>query len=82
LREYYVIIYNIMAQGIVKSYDPNTGIGIILDEETKNDLVLEPNSLKNTIFISLRQGQRLNYTKIDDNGEVKIINIKIGQDKY
>jgi len=71
-----------MAQGIVKSYDPNTGIGIILDEETKNDLVLEPNSLKNTIFISLRQGQRLNYTKIDDNGEVKIINIKIGQDKY
>ena len=71
-----------MAQGIVKSYDPNTGIGIILDEETKNDLVLDPNSLKNSIFITLRQGQRLNYTKIDDNGEVKIINIKIGQDKY
>ena len=71
-----------MAQGIVKSYDPNTGIGIILDEETKDDLVLEPNSLKNSIFITLRQGQRLNYTKIDDNGEVKIINIKIGQDKY
>ena len=71
-----------MAQGIVKSYDPNTGIGIILDEETKNDLVLEPNSLKNSIFITLRQGQRLNYTKIDADGEVKIINIKIGQDKY
>ena len=54
-----------MAQGIVKSYDPNTGIGIILDEETKDDLILEPNSLNNSIFITLRQGQRLNYTKIN-----------------
>ena len=71
-----------MAQGIVKSYDPNTGIGIILDEETKDDLILEPNSLNNSIFITLRQGQRLNYTKINDNGEVKVIDIKIGQDKY
>ena len=71
-----------MAQGIVKSYDPNTGIGIILDEETIDDLILEPNSLNNSIFITLRQGQRLNYTKINDNGEVRVIDIKIGQDKY
>ena len=71
-----------MAQGIVKSYDPNTVIGIILDEETKDDLILEPNSLNNSIFITLRQGQRLNYTKINDNGEVRVIDIKIGQDKY
>jgi len=71
-----------MAQGIVKSYDPNTGIGIIVDEETKDELILESNSLKNSIFITLRQGQRLNYTKINDDGKSKIINIKIGQDKY
>ena len=71
-----------MAQGIVKSYDPNTGIGIIVDEETKDELILDSNSLKNSIFITLRQGQRLNYTKINDDGKSKIINIKIGQDKY
>ena len=71
-----------MAQGIVKSYDPNTGIGIVLDEETKDELILDSNSLKNSIFITLRQGQRLNYTKINDDGKSKIINIKIGQDKY
>ena len=71
-----------MAQGIVKSYDPNTGIGIVVDEETKDELILESNSLKNSIFITLRQGQRLNYTKINDDGKSKIINIKIGQDKY
>jgi len=71
-----------MAQGIVKSYDPNTGIGIVVDEETKDELILDSNSLKNSIFITLRQGQRLNYTKINDDGKSKIINIKIGQDKY
>jgi len=71
-----------MAQGIVKSYDPNTGIGIVLDEETKDELILDSNSLKNSIFITLRQGQRLNYTKINNDGKSKIINIKIGQDKY
>ena len=71
-----------MAQGIIKSYDPNTGVGIVLDEETREDLVLNSDSLNGSIFITLRQGQRINYTKIESEGEVKIIKIKIGQDKY
>ena len=52
-----------MAQGIVKSYDPNTGIGIVIDEETKEDLVIDKSTLDKSIFITLRQGQRINYTK-------------------
>ena len=71
-----------MAQGIIKSYDPNTGVGIVLDEETRQDLVLNSDSLNGSIFITLRQGQRVNYTKIESEGEVKITKIKIGQDKY
>tara|TARA_B110000014_G_C20030965_1_gene535371 strand:+ start:676 stop:891 length:216 start_codon:yes stop_codon:yes gene_type:complete len=71
-----------MAQGIIKSYDPNTGVGIVLDEETREDLVLNSDSLNGSIFITLRQGQRVNYTKIESEGEVKITKIKIGQDKY
>ena len=71
-----------MAQGIIKSYDPNTGVGIVLDEETRQDLVLNSESLNDSIFITLRQGQRVNYTKIESEGEVKISKIKIGQDKY
>jgi len=61
-----------MAQGIIKSYDPNTGVGIVLDEETRQDLVLNSDSLHGSIFITLRQGQRVNYTKIETEGEVKI----------
>jgi len=71
-----------MAQGIIKSYDPNTGIGIVLDEETREDLVLDAQSLNESIFITLRQGQRINYTKIESDDQVKITKIKIGQDKY
>ena len=71
-----------MAQGIIKSYDPNTGVGIVLDEETRQDLVLNSDSLDDSIFITLRQGQRVNYTKIESEGEVRITKIKIGQDKY
>ena len=71
-----------MAQGIIKSYDPNTGLGIVLDEETREDLVLDSESLKESIFITLRQGQRINYTKIESDGEIKITKVKIGQDKY
>ncbi len=71
-----------MAQGIIKSYDPNTGLGIVLDEETREDLVLDSESLKESIFITLRQGQRINYTKIESGEEIKITKVKIGQDKY
>ena len=52
-----------MSQGIVKSYDPNTGIGVVLDEESKEEIYLTKDSLKDSIFRTLRQGQRINYTK-------------------
>ena len=42
-----------MAQGIIKSYDPNTGLGIVLDEETREDLVLDSESMKQSIFVKI-----------------------------
>ena len=71
-----------MAQGIVKSYDPNTGIGIVIDEETKEDLVIDKKILNKSIFITLRQGQRINYTKKQVDDKISITDIKIGQDIY
>ena len=71
-----------MAQGIVKSYDPNTGIGIVIDEETKEDLVIDKSTLDKSIFITLRQGQRINYTKKKTEDKILIVDIKIGQDIY
>tara|TARA_Y100000768_G_scaffold119608_1_gene88344 strand:- start:295 stop:441 length:147 start_codon:yes stop_codon:yes gene_type:complete len=45
-----------MAQGVVKSYDPNTGNGIIILDTDKTEVFLAPGSLKDSIFRTLRQG--------------------------
>ena len=71
-----------MAQGVVKSYDPNTGNGIILLDTDKSEVFIIPGSLKGSIFRTLRQGQRLNF-EIEAQGDVNVVkNIRIGQDKY
>jgi len=50
-----------MAQGVVKSYDPNSGNGIVVLDTDKSEVYLQPGSLKDSIFRTLRQGQRINF---------------------
>jgi cold shock CspA family protein len=71
-----------MAQGIVKSYDPNSGSGIVLLDTDKTEVYIQPGSLKDSIFITLRQGQRINFDieNVEDNQVIK--NVKIGQGDY
>ena len=71
-----------MAQGIVKSYDPNSGSGIVLLDTDKTEVYIQPGSLKDSIFRTLRQGQRINFDieNIEDNQVIK--NVKIGQGDY
>ena len=71
-----------MAQGVVKSYDPNTGNGIVILDTDKTEVFLAPGSLKGSIFRTLRLGQRVNFD-IEQREEIPtIVNIRIGQDKY
>jgi|TARA_B100001113_G_scaffold306184_1_gene267266 CspA family cold shock protein len=71
-----------MAQGVVKSYDPNSGSGIVLLDTDKTEVYIQPGSLKDSIFRTLRQGQRINFEieNIEDNQVIK--NVKIGQGDY
>ena len=71
-----------MAQGVVKSYDPNSGSGIVILDTDKTEVYIKPGSLKDSIFRTLRQGQRINFEIqiIEDNKIVK--NVKIGQGDY
>ena len=71
-----------MSQGVVKSYDPNTGNGIIILDSDKSEVFLAPGSLKGSIFRTLRQGQRVNFEIEDREGIPTVQNIRIGQDKY
>ena len=71
-----------MAQGVVKSYDPNTGNGIIILDTDKTEVYLTPGSLKGSIFRTLRQGQRINFDIKGEDSLKSVHNVRIGQDKY
>lgn len=71
-----------MTQGVVKSYDPNSGNGIVVLDTDKTEVYIQPGSLKGSIFRTLRQGQRINF-EIHEIDEVQTIsNVKIGQGGY
>ncbi len=71
-----------MAQGVVKSYDPNSGNGIVVLDSDKSEIYLKAGSLKGSIFRTLRQGQRINFDIVEEE-DIKIIsNVKIGQGDY
>ena len=71
-----------MAQGVVKSYDPNSGNGIVVLDSDKSEVYLKAGSLKGSIFRTLRQEQRINFDIVEEE-DIKIIsNVKIGQGDY
>ena len=71
-----------MAQGVVKSYDPNSGNGIVVLDSDKSEVYLKAGSLKGSIFRTLRQGQRINFDIVEEEDIKLISNVKIGQGDY
>lgn len=71
-----------MDQGVVKSYDPVTGVGIVVRDEDKSEVYLRPGSLKGSVFRTLRQGQRIIFDVIDEDGQHFVSTIRLGQDGY
>ena len=71
-----------MAQGVVKSYDPNSGNGIVVLDSDKSEVYLKAGSLKGSIFRTLRQGQRINFDIVEEEAIKIISNVKIGQGDY
>lgn len=69
-------------QGVVKTYDPQTGVGVIICDHDRRVVLLRPGSLKGSIFRFLRQGQRIVF-EADRDGERSFAHsIKMGQDGY
>ena len=48
-------------QGVVRTYDPHTGEGIVVRDTDRAELVLAADALEGSIFRMLRQGQRVNF---------------------
>lgn len=71
-----------MSQGVVKTYDPITGAGIIVRDDDKSEVYLRPGSLEGSIFRTLRQGQRLVFEVVEDQERLFATSVRIGQDGY
>jgi cold shock CspA family protein len=71
-----------MDQGVVKTYDPVTGAGIVVLDADRSEVYLRPGSLKGSLFRSLRQGQRIIFDSVAEDGRVFISNIQLGQEGY
>ncbi len=64
-------------QGVVRTFDPQTGEGIIVRDSDRAELVLGPAALEGSLFRMLRQGQRVNF---EVDGEGRAIRIRIGSE--
>lgn len=71
-----------MDQGVVKTYDPMTGVGIVVLDADHSEAYLRPGSLKGSVFRTLRQGQRIIFDIVDEDGEPYVSSIRLGQDGY
>tara|TARA_B100000809_G_scaffold163592_1_gene160926 strand:- start:256 stop:480 length:225 start_codon:yes stop_codon:yes gene_type:complete len=53
-------------QGVIKSYDPGTGDGIVMRETDFAEFDLAERALDGSVFRMLRQGQRVLFVLDDD----------------
>ncbi len=71
-----------MLQGVVKTYDPETGIGVIIRDDNRSAAILRPGSLEGSIFRFLRQGQRVVFEIDQDGNRCVAHTVRMGQDGY
>ena len=69
-------------QGVVKVYDPTTGVGVIVRDDDRSEVLLRPGSLNGSLFRTLRQGQRIIFDVEDSGGRSFATRIRFGSDGY
>ena len=65
-------------QGVIKSYDPGSGDGVVLCDSDLRDYDLAPGAIEGSVFRMLRQGQRVVFD-LDDAGRAR--GIRIGSEE-
>jgi cold shock CspA family protein len=64
-------------QGVIKSYDPVTGDGVVMRDTDMADVDLAPDALVGSIFRMLRQGQRVIF---DLDGSGRATRLRLGSE--
>lgn len=69
-------------QGVVKVYDPETGLGVIVRDDDQSEVLLRPGSLTGSMFRTLRQGQRILFEISEDGDRRYAHSVRFGSDGY
>ena len=64
-------------QGVIKSYDPVTGDGVLVSETDLADIDLAHDALEGSVFRMLRQGQRVQF---DLDGHGRATRLRLGSE--
>jgi len=64
-------------QGVIKSYDPGTGEGVLVRDTDRSEYDLAPDALTGSIFRMVRQGQRVVF---DLDGQNRATRLRLGSE--
>ena len=64
-------------QGVIKSYDPGTGVGVVMRDTDRTEFDLALDALAGSILRMLRQGQRVVF---DLDGENRATRLRLGSE--
>jgi cold shock CspA family protein len=64
-------------QGVIKSYDPGTGEGVLVRDTDRSEYDLAPDALVGSIFRMLRQGQRVIF---ELDGQDRATRLRLGSE--
>jgi cold shock CspA family protein len=59
-------------QGVIRTYDPDTGEGVVVRDTDRQELVLASDALEGSIFRMLRQGQRVVFDLDPQNRATRV----------
>ena len=64
-------------QGVIKSYDPGSGDGVVLCDADLREYDLAPDALQGSVFRMVRQGQRVIF---DLDGSSRATSLRLGSE--
>jgi hypothetical protein len=64
-------------QGVIKSYDPGSGDGVVLCDADLQEYDLAPDALQGSVFRMVRQGQRVIF---DLDGSSRATSLRLGSE--
>ncbi|MDQ3757339.1 MAG: hypothetical protein M3394_05785 [Actinomycetota bacterium] len=59
-------------QGVIKSYDPGTKVGVLVRDTDRTEYDLAPDAIDGSVFRMLRQGQRVVFDLDADNRATRL----------